>query len=431
MTSPIVPLPRIPPPVPHQFAKQTAAPIAPPVAVNKTTQAVLKYLLTGDSDAFEHLMAICLTATKGLFIPNPHEELKFVIEQDSRAGTDPAYYHPGRKFYVEDPGDLKEDFIQNFLLDYLEPYRHVTPAELLLLADLGDFKNIGRACRLALLNDLRNCPLCGSRKIRECVQCGRKLSHTEQNAKIKSCPDCGQELKGRGAHLVCPYGCDPVTVRNILAEDHSEDHDADLLQDFVVARKKKDLLRWLEYAQVELEEFGLYEGCHVFAIAFLEGKGKREITPTWSRLYSISYKVARSRRNKFLERIVEHRDSKIVRQLYNAILAASARPVAPTLEIEETPETKAARRAKSEAAKLMAEFYKTVSPELRDEIERETRANWVESFRALDDKERDDLRAATPQIATVADVLAEEENDPALVIADLAPGENVEEYQDS
>lgn len=408
----------------------TSVSINPPVPspINKTTEAALRYLLTKDPDAFQHLIAICHRATARLFIPNPHEELKFVIQQDPRAADDPAYYHASRQPYVENQGDAKEDFIINFLLDYLLPYHSASPAELLLSANAGAFKNLGNACQKALVNIIRDCPACGSRKVKECIKCSRKLSHKEQNAGIKDCPDCSQALKGKGYHLVCPYGCEPVTVRNILAEDHSEDGDGTPLEDYVVARQKLDLRKWLHDARVELEQLGLFEGANVFAIAFLEGKGKRDITPTWSRMYGVSYKVARSRRNKFLERIALHRDSKIVRQLYNAILAASDRPTTPTLAVAESPATRAARRARSEAAKLMSEFYKTVSPKARKDMEEAVQVS-IERFKALEDMEKSDLRKATPRVVTAEDRSQKEEQDAAL--GDLASGESADDYQDS
>jgi hypothetical protein len=102
-----------------------------------TTSACLAYLFArsrgereAETDAFEHLMAIMLTATAGLFIP---EDVRSLDE-------DTAKYR----------------FIRQFLVNELEAWRSKTTEEIEAAALAGKFRHWGNRCRCRVLNRIRD-----------------------------------------------------------------------------------------------------------------------------------------------------------------------------------------------------------------------------------------------------------------------------------
>jgi hypothetical protein len=114
----------------------TASPASTPdlqSARNETTCACMQYLLAGDEkakrDAFEHLKAIMLTATRGLFIP----------ESVSCDGTTAKY-----------------NFVTDFLWTELKPYEGKSCADIEAAAADNKFRYLGRRCRQRVINEIRN-----------------------------------------------------------------------------------------------------------------------------------------------------------------------------------------------------------------------------------------------------------------------------------
>jgi len=121
-----------------QITEYTSAPTPSsqlqPSRPNKTTQACLDYLLSKDesrrSDAFKHLVAILMTATKNLYIPTQE------IDQGENS----------RKY----------DFAIEFLLNTLSPYQGMEP-ELIRVAALEDkFRFLGKRFRCRVINQIRD-----------------------------------------------------------------------------------------------------------------------------------------------------------------------------------------------------------------------------------------------------------------------------------
>lgn len=98
-----------------------------PRKLNKTSQAAVAWLTSQDLDAFDHLVAICFRAKRNLFIA---ERGKTLV-------------------------DSTRNWIETFLLEFLFPYQHATPAEIAEAAERGAFQHIARLCRLRMLDEVR------------------------------------------------------------------------------------------------------------------------------------------------------------------------------------------------------------------------------------------------------------------------------------
>ena len=161
---------------------------------------------------------------------------------------------------------------------------------------------------------------------------------------------------------------------------------------------------WLTGSKPELGKLGLYEGCSAFIGAFSEG-GIRDVTAVWCKQAGISDKTARRRQRKFIDRIRELKDHALVREFYNLIEANGiGRQV--VLAVTESKATREAREAKSAAARQLADFYKTLTPEARTEAEKEVREFAAsETSKDMDEiisRRNPEIASATRFIATDA-----------------------------
>jgi hypothetical protein len=104
-------------------------PPAAPSALDKTSQATVLFLKTEDPDAFDHLVAICWRAKGDLFVFDRSERL----------------YWATRKW------------IQVWILEKLEPYRRTSNEVIDRAAANGEFRYLGRSCRLAMVDEIRRC----------------------------------------------------------------------------------------------------------------------------------------------------------------------------------------------------------------------------------------------------------------------------------
>ena len=95
--------------------------------LDKTSLAAMKWLITGNGDAFDHLVAICFVAKGNLFLVN---------------GIDTSFW-------------ATRHWIEEFLLEFLRPYRSATLDELQQAAQNGAFRYVGRTCRLRMIDEIR------------------------------------------------------------------------------------------------------------------------------------------------------------------------------------------------------------------------------------------------------------------------------------
>jgi hypothetical protein len=369
---------------------------------NKSVEAALKYLLDQDPEekekAFGWLIGICYIACSGLFIPDSHAE--YVRIDEAGVKTDNS------------PHDRQRLFIQEWLLEYFKPLRKLCAEEVTKRSD--ELRYIGRKCLLSLLNKLRKCAGCGRRKRKECLTCAYVLTHREINNGATACPRCKEGLK-KNSKLVCPYGCENPRIYTSL--DTSYTPDGDPLSDFVVSEcfgKQPPFADWLVVAQPDLEALGLYEGARVFQLALEQRAPTTQVTGIWAETYGIAPKTARKRRQRFLKLIEQHRDNKLVQELYNVILDGFDHAAAPVLVVQESAETKAAREARSAAARMMAEYWKGVSPEARRQAEEEvSRMNEIAASLEEDEIESRNRVSSIP-VHRVQEVQHEEERETVL-----------------
>ena len=351
--SPVVALPNLHFPLTPQ--EETPTPASQ--SLTQSQVAALRYLSNRNDDeivrdALDHLTAICWKACRGLFIPDGYREYKVT----------------GDDYYETDNTETTRlrNFISEWLFTYFEPYNDASPE--VVQSSAEGFRHIGRRCRNALLNVIRKCQVCGKRKVKQCLKCERLLTHREMNKKHDTCPQCSALLKGN-VRLVCKNECDPLSVRTSLDVCYLDDDEQGAgLGEYLTVVAPPSLLSWLAESKSDLESLKIYEGCRAFITAFAEG-GIRDVTGAWCEQQSICDKTARRRREKFLARIRELKAHPLVREFYRLIEANSDGPQV-VLAVEESTDTREARKAKSAAARQLAEFHKTLSPEGRVESER-------------------------------------------------------------
>lgn len=320
--------------------------------LTKSQTAAVHYLRGLDSSdprripiGWDFLVGICYKVVQHLFTIDGHSE----------------YYGPsGADNTVH---SRRRDFVITWLGEYFKPFKELSGDELdsAIAGSQDDFRWIGRKCRYAFLDEIRKCPVCGKRKVKQCLDCGYVLSHKQMNTKgTTDCPECAAALKGNH-HLVCKEGCQPLSVRTSLDAIYGEDSNAKL-SDYVTLDVPDPVYRWLESWKPDLEALGVYTGFSVFTAAMLEGEGIRSVTRLWAEREGISLKVALRRKKQFLSTIAIIRDHKLVREFYRHIERVGDGPKV-VLAVAESKATQEARRARSEAALEIAEFNRELSPE--------------------------------------------------------------------
>lgn len=95
--------------------------------LDKASQAAVDWLINRDPDAFDHLVAICWKAKKNLYIAG---ESGMLLE-------------------------ATQEWIQDFVLDFLAPYLNATPQAVRQAAEEGKFRYIGRRCYLKMIDEIR------------------------------------------------------------------------------------------------------------------------------------------------------------------------------------------------------------------------------------------------------------------------------------
>jgi hypothetical protein len=98
-----------------------------PLRSDKTTQAAAEYLLTGDLDAWKHLIAILVRAKGNLFVPDPDMPLIKATRL----------------------------FLELWLAARLAPYYNADADTIWAAAERGEFRYLGRQAKNALIDEIR------------------------------------------------------------------------------------------------------------------------------------------------------------------------------------------------------------------------------------------------------------------------------------
>jgi hypothetical protein len=126
-----------------------------PEQLDVASRAVLRYFEAEReadhaelADAFDHLIAICYRAVQPYFLRDRHGSLTIidVPQFDTIDG-----HRTGHTLRKEGAAyDATREWIQDWLLKFLKPYRVKSEAELVAAANSDAFRHLGRQCRLRL-----------------------------------------------------------------------------------------------------------------------------------------------------------------------------------------------------------------------------------------------------------------------------------------
>src|SRR5580698_121241 len=94
---------------------------------DKATDAALQYLLTGDADAWDHLIAILIKAKGNLFLPEPGLPLLTATRR----------------------------FLERWLAEKFAPYRAISAETICAAGYHGEFRYLGKHATNALIDELR------------------------------------------------------------------------------------------------------------------------------------------------------------------------------------------------------------------------------------------------------------------------------------
>jgi hypothetical protein len=289
-----------------------------PRLLTQSQEAACRYVVNNGGDALDHLRAICWKATRPLFIPNEFPASKFVRKLH-KVDDDGGVYSIVKTEY-ESSSSETHDFIDIFVRQDLAPF----VGKFIDDESLKWFQHIGRRCRLALVNRLR------------------------ESGKLTD-----------GGTIVCR-----------VSADHGYQEDdggkGDNLGDYIVAARNNNPIRpedWLggQKADLDLLDPLLYTGFKAFFDAYTASEtmigAKGDATLRLSESLGISIRQARTYKNRFLNLVRgKYRDSTIIRDAYDVILTFSRRSGATECVLPESPASKAKRQLLSEAGKDMAEF---------------------------------------------------------------------------
>jgi hypothetical protein len=254
------------------------------------------------STAFQALVKYCEKAVGHLYFPSEYETVASIK-------TDPRVRDGLPTFFADDASTRTTEFIQDWLLEFLLPYRNATLKELSEEADT--FRFIGRKCRLALIDRLRKV-----------------------------------QTKKRGVRV-------SRVLENPIASD---DGKAEPLINLIVRPDAIDPVMWIEDHKKALQEKGIYEVCGSLAAKYLDRD--RQSTAKLAELWGVSVRQAQNRRRDVISRIrVELRNDPLVRELFEVLSGWTDRNHMPVLAVSPSPEAGANRKLLEEAAKEGREFY--------------------------------------------------------------------------
>jgi hypothetical protein len=349
----------------------------------KSVAAAHAYLFSQDDEVrkeqLSHLTGICYKACGGLFIPSEFQELK------STGGTrsNPDDPDGARIPLLPEKDDTQHtrlrEFCQEFVLDTLAPFS-VQIDEPKFSANENTFRFIGRSCRFALLKEIRDCAYCGKRKVKCCAECGQPITgarccDTKENPKTRcpdACPSPGvrtsldvsqEEGSNLGEMVVGVPLREPTSTRYILPGEQEPE-----------PLHTRTLKRWIERHQSFLRLHKLLYGVVLLNIALEQGLTPGEVTTLWRRTHGIAERTAELRKEQFFATVNELKDHPIIVELLS-FLEPFGKPAShgirdTAIAVAESPTTKAARLAKAEAGRLLAEFrHETGITDFADENE--------------------------------------------------------------
>lgn len=289
-----------------------------PRLLTQSQEAACRYVLSKDEDALDHLRAICWKATRPLFIPDEFPAYRFV--RNVHKVDDEGEPYSLVKTEYESSTSETHDFIDIFVREDLAPFVGKPVND----DCLKWFQHIGRRCRFALVDRLR------------------------ESGKLT----------------------DDATIVCRVSADHGYQEDdggkGDILSDYIVAARNNNPIRpedWLcsQKTDLDLLDSLLYIGFKAFFDAYAASEtmtgAKGDVTFRLSDGLGISVRQARTHKNRFLNLVRgKYRDNAIIREAYDVILTFSRRSGATECLAPESPASKANRQLLSEAGKEMAEF---------------------------------------------------------------------------
>jgi hypothetical protein len=273
------------------------------------TQICIAYLTaeteSARSTTFRALVKYCKKAVGYLYPPSEYGIIASIK-------TDPRLKDGLPAFFSDDASTRTTEFVQDWVLEFLLPYRNATLEELTQEAEKDTFRFIGRKCRLALIKRIR-----------------------------KVLP------KKRG-----------VRVSRMLENPiETDDGNAEPLINFVVRPEAIDPIIWIEDHKKALRAKGIYEVCGSLAARHLDRD--RQATAKLAELWGVSLRQAQNRRRDVISRIRgELRDDPLIRELFEVIVGWSDRRHMPILAVSPSPEAAANSKLLEESAKEGREFYR-------------------------------------------------------------------------
>lgn len=347
------------PPFPLETLPEDKTPTSQPKTLTQSQKAARRYLLNKDDDALDHLRAICWKSTRPLFIPNEFAAYKTVLKVH-KVDKDDEPYSIVKHEYESSSSDTR-DFIDTFVREDLAPFvgRPVDDS------CLKWFRHIGRRCRFALIDRIRES---GKLTDNGTIVCRTSTDHSYQE-------NDGSKGDDFGDYIVHARNNNPIRP-----EDWLEKQKADL-----------DLLDPL-----------LYTGFKAFIDAYVESEtmtgAKGDTTTRFAASLGVSVRQARTHKNRFLRLIRgQFRDNSLIREAYRVILTFSQRCGATECSAAESPTSKANRQLLSEAGREMAGFLEWTghSSAVKKSL-RETDYDYAEQY---------DDRTLTPEDARYARAL--------------------------
>jgi hypothetical protein len=257
------------------------------------------------STTFRALVKYCKKAIGHLYPPSEHETIASIK-------TDPKLKDGLPAFFTDDASTRTTEFVQDWLLEFLLPYRNATLEEVMQEAGRGTFGFIGRKCRLALVKRIR------------------------------------KVLPKKGGVRVSRMLENPI---------ETDDGNAEALINFVVRPEAIDPIGWIEDHKKALQAKGIYEVCGSLAAQYLDRD--RHSTANLAELWGVSLRQAQNRRRDVIARIRgELRSDPLIRELFEVLSGWRDRRHLPILAISPSPEAAANTKLLVEAAKEGREFYR-------------------------------------------------------------------------
>jgi hypothetical protein len=322
---------------------------------HKASDAALRFLLDHDPKGFDQLIGLSYIACRGLYFPD--------------AWT--PYAQDGSKMLGQE--EVVRDFIVGWLTKELEPYKSQFADDIQLSEP--KLRYIPRRCRLAIVAKIRQCPACGQRKTKECLDCEYIFSHRDINRGTQTCPKCGSD----DLHVVCRRKCQTPSVRTSFDAgfSHEDSESKSKLGDYLIAGDDPEILGiWLVRSRPLLEEIHpkLFVYLRLTFAHFQKQGYKRLITNRLAAAETVSLKVARKLRKEIESTFRDNLHKPIIQELYR-VLERTGDNYKQRLAIPISRRTKQAMQAKREASQLIREGRKELGlkgPDIAPAPERES-----------------------------------------------------------